>query len=148
MAGKDLSPLLQSASTCKVDYARAGLLMVTFRRLHDHTMGTAQTSPIGRISTDAGTLLAREDRNRKVRFMRFVDEVISGAVEDEARPLVLIDLTNSARLWPWLTDQQSYPSKIDINERQWVQEDWAGARIVRVRQDLAPDLLIENGLTS
>jgi hypothetical protein len=75
--------------------------------------------------------------------MRFVDEVISSAVEDGARPLVLIDSTNAARLWPWLTDQKISPTQIDISDRQWVQEDWEGARIVRVRQDLAPDLVEE-----
>jgi hypothetical protein len=77
----------------------------------------------------------------KTRFMRFVEQVISEAVDDGARPLVVIDSSNCASLWPWLADARIDTSRIEIGERQWMQEDWKGARIIRVRQDLAPGIV-------
>jgi hypothetical protein len=78
---------------------------------------------------------------RKTRFMRFVEEIISNSVEEGKKPLVIIDSSNCAQLWGWLTDTQIDVSKIDIGDREWMQDTWKDARIIRVRQDLAPGIV-------
>ncbi|KAA0578210.1 RNaseH domain-containing protein [Azospirillum sp. Sh1] len=77
----------------------------------------------------------------KTRFMRFVETVVTESVEDGAQPLVIVDSSNCARLWGWLTDPKINPAAIEIGERQLMQENWKGARIVRIRQDLAPGIV-------
>jgi hypothetical protein len=63
----------------------------------------------------------------KTRFMDFVAQVISDAVDEGARPLVMIDSTNCASLWGWLRDQDIDASKIDIGSKQWMQDEWKDA---------------------
>src|SRR5207248_1307184 len=89
------------------------------------------------VSQISPVRLADKREVAKTRFMRFVEHVISEAVAAGARPLVIIDSSNCASLWGWLADVRIDPAKIEIGERQWMQDDWKGARIVRIRQDLA-----------
>ena len=56
-------------------------------------------------------------------------------------PVVMIDSSNCAKLWEWLTDRKMNLSNIDINSKQYMQDNWKGARIVRIRQDLAPGII-------
>lgn len=79
--------------------------------------------------------------------MRFCEAVITESVEADAQPVVIIDSSNCARLWPWLADSRIHANKIDVSERQWMQEDWRGARIVRVRQDLAPGIILDKSFS-
>jgi RNaseH domain of pPIWI_RE/pPIWI_RE module N-terminal domain/MID domain of pPIWI_RE len=93
------------------------------------------------VSRVSPVRLADTQEAAKVRFMRFVDVVVSEAVDDGARPLVIIDSSNAVRLWPWLRDTDLDGDKIEINNRQWMEQTWKGARIVRIRQDLAPGIV-------
>jgi len=77
----------------------------------------------------------------KQRFMRFAEQVISEAVDRDANPVVIVDSTNCVHLWPWLTDQKLDADKIAIADREWMNKEWVGARIVRVRQNQAPGLI-------
>ncbi len=93
----------------------------------------AQLSPIK---------LASEVRERKTRFMEFVKQIVSNSVEEEAQPLVIIDSSNCVQLWPWLADTKMDANQIDLGQQyQWMQQEWQGARLIRVRQDLAPGII-------
>lgn len=86
--------------------------------------------------------LASEPRERKTRFMEFVKQIISNSVEEGAQPLVLIDSSNCVQMWPWLADTKIDANQIDLGQQyQWMQQEWQGARIIRVRQDLAPGII-------
>jgi hypothetical protein len=73
--------------------------------------------------------------------MTFVEQIVSTSVEDGAQPLIIIDSSNCVYLWGWLADRKLDVSKIDIGQKQWMQEAWKSARIIRIRQDLAPGIV-------
>jgi hypothetical protein len=98
---------------------------------------------LGEVADASPIQLAENFRERGTRFMKFCESVITESVESGAQPLILIDSSNCAKLWPWLTDSRVHASRIEIAERQWMQEDWSGARIVRIRQDLAPGIILD-----
>lgn len=97
-------------------------------------------STVSRISP---VRLAEKTDIARTRFARFVDEVISESVDAGSNPLVLIDSTNCVQLWNWLADQRLDVGNIKIGDREWMEKSWKGARIVRIRQDLAPGI-VEN----
>jgi hypothetical protein len=79
---------------------------------------------------------------RKTRFMEFVKQIISNSVEEGAQPLVMIDSSNCVQLWPWLADVRINATEINFEQMyQWMEQEWQGARIVRIRQDLAPGII-------
>lgn len=78
---------------------------------------------------------------RKQRFQEFVDEIISDSVNEKNNPFVMIDSSNCSRLWEWLRDSDINIINISLNNKQYMQDNWKGARIVRVRQDLAPGMI-------
>jgi pPIWI_RE module N-terminal domain/RNaseH domain of pPIWI_RE/MID domain of pPIWI_RE len=84
------------------------------------------------------------DKNevRKTRFMEFVKQIISNSVEEGAQPLVMIDSSNCVQLWSWLADIRINANEINFEQMyQWMEQEWQGARIVRIRQDLAPGII-------
>lgn len=129
------SRLILSSGQCELRYAheRRGQLHIS--------QWLPFTRALGEIAGASPVQLASNARERGTRFMKFCETVIGEAVDAGAQPVVLIDSSNCARLWPWLADSRIDAAKIDIAERQWMQEDWRGARIVRIRQDLAPGIV-------
>jgi hypothetical protein len=109
-----------------------GFTVTPWERFSDGLVTVSRVSPVR---------LAEKREVRQTRFMMFVDQVISASVEDGAQPVVIIDSSNCVHLWRWLADQRLDVSKIDIGQKQWMQEAWKGARIIRVRQDLAPGIV-------
>ncbi len=93
------------------------------------------TSAISPIS------LGKNIEERKQRFQEFVNEIISNSVNDGKNPVVMIDSSNCVQLWDWLSDRKMNLSNIDINSNYNMQDNWKGARIVRIRQDLAPGII-------
>lgn len=85
--------------------------------------------------------LADERSVQRTRFARFVEKVVTEAVDADKQPLVLIDSSNCAGLWSWLTDQNINTNQIDIGTSESMQHTWKGARIVRIRQGLSPGLI-------
>jgi hypothetical protein len=81
------------------------------------------------------------DEARKTRFMEFVKQIISESVEAGKQPLALIDSTNCVQLWPWLADIRINANEINLGSSQDMQVDWQGARIIRIRQELAPGII-------
>ena len=76
------------------------------------------------------------------RFMEFVKQVISNSVADGAQPLVLIDSSNCVQLWNWLADSRMNANQINLGQQyQWMEKEWQGARLIRIRQDLAPGII-------
>jgi hypothetical protein len=85
--------------------------------------------------------LASKREIAKSRFADFVDQIISESVGDGANPVVIIDSSNCVQLWAWLGDQKLDVSNIELGQKQWMQDNWKGARIIRIRQDLAPGIV-------
>ncbi|XXY21822.1 RNaseH domain-containing protein [Sorangium sp. So ce216] len=99
---------------------------------------------LSRIARLSPVKLAEDERERKSRFMRFVEEVIGASVEEGSQPVVLIDSSNAAKLWPWLADSRMNAEDITIGDRQWMQQEWEGARIIRIRQGLTPSIVVDS----
>ena len=93
------------------------------------------------VSRISPVRLGKTQAECKTRFMRFVDAVVTESVEGGGQPLIIVDSSNCSRLWGWLTDAKIDPSAIAVGEREFMQENWKGARIVRIRQDLAPGIV-------
>jgi hypothetical protein len=85
--------------------------------------------------------LGSKNNLRINRFQEFVDSIISNSVDDGNNPVVMIDSSNCVQLWNWLRDQKLSTKDIDINHKLNMQDNWEGARIVRIRQDLAPGII-------
>ncbi|MDJ0536878.1 MAG: RNaseH domain-containing protein [Xenococcaceae cyanobacterium MO_207.B15] len=86
-----------------------------------------------------------KDKNNKYlrheRFQEFVEKIISNSVQEHNNPVVMIDSSNCVQLWNWLSDRRMNTTNIDINKKTNMQENWQGARIIRIRQDLAPGII-------
>ena len=97
---------------------------------------------IALVSQISPVKLADKRENAKIRFMEFVKQIISNSVEEGAQPLVMIDSSNCVQLWPWLADVRMNANQIDLGQQyQWMQQEWQGARLIRIRQDLAPGII-------
>ena len=87
--------------------------------------------------------LGKNRHSQSLAFQTFVNKIISDSVNDCNKPVVLIDSSNCAQLWEWLRDTDINLSNININEHTNMQKNWQGARIVRIRQDLAPGIILD-----
>ncbi len=115
-------------------YERANALMIS--------PWTIFPDAIGFIANISPVKLADKRAVQKTRFMEFVRTVISSSVEAEAQPVVLVDSSNCVQLWDWLADVRIDAQNINLGQQyQWMQQEWQGARIVRVRQGLAPGII-------
>lgn len=86
--------------------------------------------------------LANTKDKRQTRFMEFVKQIISNSVEEGNQPLVMIDSSNCVQLWPWLADARINANEINLGQQyEWMQDEWQGARLVRIRQDLVPGII-------
>lgn len=85
--------------------------------------------------------LGKDENIRKQRFQEFVEQIISSSVNEDKKPVVIIDSSNCVKLWDWLSDRKINTTNIDINSHLNMQDPWKGARIVRIRQDLAPGII-------
>lgn len=115
-------------------YEKANRLEISPWKDFSHAIAfIAQLSPVK---------LGDKNEVRKTRFMEFVKQIISNSVEEGAQPLIMIDSSNCVQLWPWLADIRMDTNQIDLGQQyQWMQQEWQGARIVRIRQDLAPGII-------
>lgn len=84
-------------------------------------------SPSIKASLGSGIAIERAS------FQSFVREVLDDCAEVGDRPLVMIDSTSAASLWPWLTDGQLGGDITLGSERLDVSRRWPGIRLVRVR---------------
>lgn len=71
--------------------------------------------------------------NERASFQAFVREILDDCAEVGERPLVMIDSTSAASLWPWLTDGQLGSDITLGSERLDVSRRWPGIRLVRIR---------------
>lgn len=69
----------------------------------------------------------------RTSFQAFVREILDDCVEVGDRPLVMIDSTGAASLWPWLKDGQISGEIALGSERLDASRRWPGIRLVRVR---------------
>ncbi|AIZ45166.1 hypothetical protein QR90_08700 [Deinococcus radiopugnans] len=82
----------------------------------------------------------------QAQFQRVVEQAIQNELEEGRAPLVTVDSTHAVALWPWLADRRMDPQQIEFAQlgRRDVQEAWqrAGVRMVRIRQDNAPPVVL------
>lgn len=76
-----------------------------------------------------------------ISFQSFVKGVVDDAVAAGDRPLVLVDSTSAASLWPSLTDRGISEGLRIGTEQIDVATTWTGARLVRVRSGRAGRLI-------
>lgn len=94
------------------------------------------------ISQISPVKLADTNSVRQTRFMDFVKQTISNSVEEGNQPLVMIDSSNCVQLWPWLADTRMNANQINLGQQyERMQDAWQGARLIRIRQDLAPGII-------
>ncbi|MBO1348188.1 MAG: DUF3893 domain-containing protein [Hormoscilla sp. GUM202] len=102
---------------------------------------------LGAIAQISPVKLADKENIRKERFMTFVKDIISSSVEEGNQPLVMIDSSNCVRLWSWLADSRINANNIEFKRvtgsplYENMSEEWQGARIIRIRQELAPGII-------
>ncbi|QSV65462.1 MAG: RNAseH domain-containing protein [Dolichospermum sp. DL01] len=88
--------------------------------------------------------LAKDEKTAKVRFAEFINKIISESVNNNKNPVVMIDSSNCSKLCGWLADVRITTCNINLNQQyQHMEDNWKGARIIRIRQDLAPGFIEE-----
>jgi hypothetical protein len=99
------------------------------------------------ISQISPVKLADKEDVRRNRFMEFVKQIISNSVEEGNQPLVTIDSSNCVKLWSWLADSKMNANQINFETQsgsplhEHMEQEWKGARIIRIRQDIAPGII-------
>jgi hypothetical protein len=99
------------------------------------------------ISQISPVKLADKKDPRQTRFMGFVKQIISNSVDEGNQPLVMIDSSNCVQLWPWLADARMNANQINFKTQsgsplyEHMEQEWKGARLIRIRQDLAPGII-------
>lgn len=99
------------------------------------------------VSNISPVKLADKKEARQKRFMEFMKQIISSSVEADKQPLVMIDSSNCVQLCPWLADSKINAKEINLMfstgtpVHQHMEQEWEGARIFRIRQDLAPGII-------
>lgn len=128
---------LSEMKCCYENQKTKDLVITDWKPFIDSLHDISNISPVS-LGTD------KKNKNlRKERFQEFVDEVITNSVQEKKNPVVEIDSSNCVQLWGWLSDRTMNLSDISLDEigRTNMQDDWKGARIVRIRQDLAPGIV-------
>jgi hypothetical protein len=123
---------LSEMCCCYEDSKTENLVITSWQPFTEALFDIANISPIS---------LGKKEDTRKKRFQEFVEQIISNSVKENKKPVVTLDSSNCVKLWNWLNDSKMNLSNIDINSKNYMQDNWKGARIVRVRQDLAPGII-------
>ncbi|MBN3871074.1 RNaseH domain-containing protein [Nostoc sp. JL33] len=114
-------------------YEKGNLVISRWFSFSDALAFIAQLTPIK---------LADKRNVSKTRFMDFVKQIISNSVEDGMQPLVMIDSSNCVQLWDWLADSRINANQINLGQQfENMQDEWQGARLIRIRQELAPGII-------
>ncbi|MEG4319360.1 MULTISPECIES: RNaseH domain-containing protein [unclassified Microcoleus] len=115
-------------------YERGNILQISsWSKFSDAIAFISQISPVK---------LADTKKVRQTRFMEFIKQIIGTSVEEGNQPLVMIDSSNCVQLWPWLADARMNANQINLGQQsERMQDAWQGARLIRIRQDLAPGII-------
>ncbi|BAY33739.1 hypothetical protein NIES2107_56410 [Nostoc carneum NIES-2107] len=114
-------------------YDKGNLVISSWISFSDARAFVAELTPIK---------LADKEEVRQTRFMDFVEQVVSDSVERGKQPLVMIDSSNCVQLWPWLADIRINANQINLGQQyENMEVNWQGARIIRIRQELAPGII-------
>ncbi|MEH1812978.1 MAG: RNaseH domain-containing protein [Nostoc sp.] len=114
-------------------YEKGNLVISPWFSFSDALAFIAQLTPIK---------LADKRNVSQTRFMDFVKQIVSNSVEDGMQPLVMIDSSNCVQLWDWLADSRINANQINLGQQfENMQDEWQGARLIRIRQELAPGII-------
>jgi hypothetical protein len=72
--------------------------------------------------------------------------VITEFCQRVERPLVMIDAATCRDVWPWVADSRLNPDNVILNGHPHAEVVWGNARVVRIRVDNAPKVLIDSHL--
>lgn len=116
------------------------LQITPWHSLRETLLNVATKSPLN-LNTDTKSGV------RQHQYQTFVFNAIQAEVTAGRRPLVMVDSTHAVRLWPWLADVRIDSGNLQfdaINKRN-MQIRWqeAGLRLVRIRQDNAPQVVTD-----
>lgn len=101
----------------------------------------AELSPVTVVRSDD---FGKTKELRKQRFQQFCEMVITESCDAGSQPLVLIRSTHSVSYWSWLRDTSIDPENIDFEKGTTaLQQIWRGARIVRVRENNSPQIVLD-----
>ncbi len=114
-------------------YDKGNLAITPWSSFPDARAFIAQLTPIK---------LADKEDVRKTRFMEFVKQIVTNSVKEGMQPLVMIDSSNCVKLWNWLADIRINANQINLGQQsENMQDEWQGARLIRIRQELAPGII-------
>ncbi|ANY81308.1 hypothetical protein BB934_26360 [Microvirga ossetica] len=141
-AGTKSSQLLMATS---VDVATGRTTAILGRRLNGVAQWTEERPLFESLREAAAWVtpnLGDNEDARRDTYQRFVNHVIGGACERGQRPLVLFDATSASGLWPALRDKDIGRSFDLLGRSLDPASDWMGARLVRIRTDVAPRVIV------
>lgn len=124
---------------------------VTYARMA-HLVGrqveTTPWEPLPQLLVRLASMPAPEmgtgTNEQRTNFERFCRDIINEAADSGSAPLVLINSTHSASMWPWLRDTDINPETIDFaTAGLGFQERWPDVRLVRIREGYTPQLLLD-----
>ncbi len=87
--------------------------------------------------------LGADKMERRKDSESFFYKVITDFCRRISNPLVIIDANTCRDVWSWLTDSKLDPENVIIDGHLHAEADWGNARIVRVRTDNAPKVLLD-----
>ena len=102
----------------------------------------AVSQAIVEIAASGPITVGDDQRQRSENSQFFFYDVIAEFCQRASHPLIIIDAVACRGVWPWLTDLNMDPGNIVINGHPHAETDWGNARVVRVRTDNAPKVLL------
>ncbi|QRM35050.1 RNaseH domain-containing protein [Microvirga sp. VF16] len=141
-AGTKSSQILMATS---VDVATGRTTAILGRRMNGVAQWTEERPLFEALREAAAWVtpnLGDNEDARRDTYQRFVNHVIGGACERGQRPLVLFDATSASGLWPALRDKDIGRSFDLLGQSLDPASDWMGARLVRIRTDVAPRVIV------
>ncbi len=98
---------------------------------------------LGYIANISPVKLANNEKTSREYFAKFLDEVISESVNNLKNPFIIIDSSNCVKIGSWLSDVNINTQNIEFKHTNYdhMECNWKGARIIRVRQDIAPGFI-------
>jgi hypothetical protein len=134
----------------RIDVASGQTSAILGKREDGHAVRSREVpffEALREVAKWGGASLGGEPDTRAATFQRLVDEVVRENCELGRSPIVLMDASTSSNLWPFLRDADVGKPAL-LNGRPFnPPDDWPGARIIRVRDDVAPRIVTRKATT-
>ena len=101
---------------------------------------------IAELAASGPITFGSDYERRGQRSQAFFYEAITEFCSRAADPLVIIDATTCRSVWPWLRDSDLDPSNVLLASHPHAESDWGNVRILRVRTQNAPKVLLDGNV--